>query len=115
MSGETIELENFKSLKIDKNDILVFQSEHLLSPNQKNMIREQAREITKELENKIVVLDAGLSISTLKKKTDDPEILARKIYDKLYNDYHSEHGIKACIYGDDPLDLTDIVLMERLI
>ena len=108
MRDEIIKLENLKSLKIDEDDILVLQSEHKLSQKSFDVIKDQLTEITKAFGNKIIILDGGLSISSLKKKIDDPEILAKKIYDKLYDDYHNEHSIKACIYGDDPLDLTDI-------
>ena len=105
MSGEIIELERLKSLKIDEGDIIIIQSEHSLSPYQRNIIKEQFAEIAKELGNKIVVLDSGLSISTLKKKPDDPKILAQKIYDYLHSHYFTDTGIPSCHYADDYSDL----------
>ena len=68
MSDKIIKLENLKTLKIDKDDILVVQSRHLLSQNHIDIIKNQLTEITKIFGCKVIILDGGLSISALKKK-----------------------------------------------
>lgn len=105
MSSETIELENLKSLKIDEDDIIVLQIDYPLSPEQIKNIKEQFSGVTKNLySNKIVVLDRGMTIGSLKKK-DDQEILAKKIYDYLHDEYCTKTGLSACTYAGEPLDL----------
>lgn len=106
MDNEIVKLENLKSLKVDEDDIIVLQIDYALSEEQIKSIKEQFSEITKNLHsNKIVVLDRGMAIGSLKKKIDDPKILAQKIYDYLHSHYYTATGIPSCNYADDYSDL----------